>query len=479
MKILLLISVFFYFTSPLLSQRILTLEEAISISLKESYDIRSARYSLTGSEKNLEALKLGLMSSVDLEFDLPRYSRSLTSQFNPSVGNEEFFTVGNTTLEGRLAINQPLIFSDGTLSLISSLFGREQYSELAGTTKDFYSDFRLQLRQPLFAFNNQQANMERAEINLDKTKRRYTSSERQIIYEVTAGFFNLFKARKNSEITREKVSQTEISYNTAANKFKAGLIAEVEALQLEVDLAVSRNELLNADRSFEEAKNDFKILIGLDIGEIIDVSAEIDYIPIETDIETAIGYALRNRPELLDAEADVVLSGLDVEEVDSRTSIKAELLANYGINRNNEKFVNIFNNFEDNRSVIFTVSVPVWDWGKNGREVEAAEAIMKRRELELDNLNKTIVKEIISAVNKLNSAKARVEVLSKSVEVAVKSYDISLERFKAGTITSFELAQMQLRVTDAKTNSLNALIDYKLALADLELKTYHRYDTRG
>ena len=79
-------------------------------------------------------------------------------------------------------------------------------------------------------------------------------------------------------------------------------------------------------------------------------------------------------------------------------------------------------------------------------------------------------------INKLESAKARVEVLSKSVELAQKSYNISLARFEAGTITSFDLSQMQIRLTDAKIQSLNALIDYKLALTDLNRKTLHDFE---
>ena len=122
-----------------------------------------------------------------------------------------------------------------------------------------------------------------------------------------------------------------------------------------------------------------------------------------------------------------------------------------------------------------TVSIPVWDWGKNAREVESAEASYNLSVLRHKNLKEQIVKEILSAINKLNSAKARVDVLSKSVEVAEKSFNISLERFKSGNITSFDLSQMQLRLTDSKINSLNALIDYKLALADLERKTLMKY----
>jgi outer membrane protein len=157
--------------------------------------------------------------------------------------------------------------------------------------------------------------------------------------------------------------------------------------------------------------------------------------------------------------------------VDSRGNVSALLTANYGINRNNEQFKYLFYEFAQDRSVAFTLQLPILDWGRNSREVESAEAMLNQNILAFDNQKQMIRKEVIQITNKIESAKARVEVLSKSVELAQKSYDITLSRFQAGTITSFDLSQMQLRLTDAKINSLNALMDYNLALADLSRKT--------
>ena len=464
-----------FLSLPFFAQRVLTLDDAVSIALGESYTIKSAEQTLVNSQKNLEAIKMGLRSSVNLQFDLPRYNRALSSQFNPSSGTEQFFEVGNTTVEGRLSVSQPILFTNGTISISGSLFGRDQFSELYGTSRDYFSNVSISLRQPLFVFNSQKGSLERAEINLEKTKRTYNQSERDLIYNVTAAFYNLYKIKKNVEITEDKVKQTEISYNTAVNKFKAGLIAEVEMLQLEVDLASSRNELLNVQQQYEESKNEFKLLIGLNINESIDVKAQIEYTPVKIKEQEAIENALKNRPDILNAESDMILDKLSIDETDSRNNIKAEINANYGINKSDNKFDNIFNNFADSRSVTMTVSVPVWDWGKSAREVESAEASYNLSVLRHKNLKEQIVKEILSAINKLNSAKARVDVLSKSVEVAEKSFNISLERFRSGNITSFDLSQMQLRLTDSKINSLNALIDYKLALADLERKTLMKF----
>ncbi len=457
------------------AQRILSLDESISIALGESYSIKDAELNLTSSQKNLEALKLGLMSSVRLEFDAPSYSRQLSSQFNPTTGSEEFFKTGNTKVEGRLFVSQPLLFSNGTLSLVGSLFGRDQYSDFTGTNRDYFSNLSIRLNQPLFIFNQQKANLERAEINLERAQRNYTRAEREIIYNVTSAFLRLYQAKQQMEITTERVRQNEESFQTAANKFKAGLIAEVESLQLEVDLAASRNELLDSKRNFEELKNEFKLLIGLELSELIDVNAQLDFVPIEVDAQEAIEAALKFRPDLLNAADNIKLNEMAIEEVDSRSTFKAEISANYGINKNDERFKNVFNDFLDNRSVVMTLSIPVWDWGKNSTEVQAAEADFKNSHLFYENLKQTIRKEILSSVNRINSAKSRVQVLSRSVDVAEKSYEISLERFKAGTITSFDLSQVQLRLVEAKQNSLNALIDYELAIAELERRTMINY----
>ncbi|HKI78009.1 MAG TPA: TolC family protein [Ignavibacteriaceae bacterium] len=457
------------------AQKVLTLKDAISIALKESYGIKSAEYSLESSKKSLEAVKLGLRTSVDMKFNLPSYSRTLSSQFNPNTGSEEFYEIGYTTLQGQLFFTQPIAFTNGTFSLVGTMWKRNQFSAVKDIPTDYYSNLSLRLQQPLFTFNTLSADLERAEINSEIAQRNYSKAEKDVIYNVTVAFFRLYQAKKNVEIAEEKVKQNETQYNTAQNKFKAGLIAEVEALQLEVDLAASRNELLSTRTLYENAKNDFKVLIGIPIDENIEATATLEYNPVDIDLDQAVQYAIANRTELKNAESEISLKNLSVDEVSSKGNVSAMLSANYGINKNDNQFSNIFRDFAEDRNVVFSVSVPILDWGKNNRLVEAAEAQLDQAKLDYQNRGKEIKQEIIALVNRIKAAKARVEVLSKSVNLAQKSYDISLSRFESGNITSFDLAQMQIRLTDAKTNSLNALIDYKLSIADLERKTMHKY----
>lgn len=471
-KIVLAITIAVSLSGISFCQKIYTLEEALSVAFNQSYAIKSAEFSLSNSQKNLESVQLGSRTSVNMEFDVPSYSRTLSSQFNTETGSQQFYQTGSTIEEGRLYITQPLVFSNGTFNIVGRLFGRDQLNQ----SRDYYSNLSLRLNQPLFTFNTQKANLEKAEINLEKAKRNYSRTKMDIVYNVTAAFYDLFQSKKNLEIAEEKVNQNQISYETATNKFKAGLIAEVEALQLEIDLATGKNDLLNAKRRFDESKNSFKLIIGVDLKENIDVVANLEYKPIEVDVDKAIDLALKNRYEIQNAESDIKISELGLDETDSKGNIRVDLNANYGINKNDDRLKDVFHSFAEDRSVSMTVSVPVWDWGSNKKAVEASKASLDLLKLTKQNQTEQIVNEIKQVVGKLESAKARVEALSKSVELAEKSYSISLSRFKSGTITSFDLSQMQLRLTDARTNSLNALIDYKLSVADLNRKTLFDFD---
>ena len=122
-KIVFILFAVFSVTNILIGQKVYTLEEALSVAMKQSYAIKSAEYNLISSQKNLESAQLGLRTSINLELDVPNYSRTLSNQFNPITSRQEFYQTESTVEEGRLYITQPLVFSNGKISIVGRLFG--------------------------------------------------------------------------------------------------------------------------------------------------------------------------------------------------------------------------------------------------------------------------------------------------------------------------------------------------------------------
>jgi outer membrane protein len=460
----------------------LTLEKSIALALHQSYAIQNATQQYSAAMKSFEAQALSTGTTVDLSFRLPDYNESLTNQFNPLSQRYEFYQLQTTYLRSNLSINQPLSMSGGTLSLSGDFFKRNQLTGSAGTSdeiRDYFSYFQVQLQQPLLAPNTLKIGRDEASLRREQSSSSFRRDQLDVVYNVTSDFYTAYRASQAEQISAEQVKQNEESYGTAKSKYEAGLIPEVEYLQSDVDLVTSKNQLLNDRREASRAKNSLKLLLGLPLEKEVTLKSELAYTPVVIEPDTAVRRALENRAELLNADRARDISRMDVELTSSRRHLRVDLTASYGLNRNDTRIESAFQDFGRTRSVALQLSVSLFDWGRHALEVEAAEAQMKSAELTYANTEQQIREEIIDLLSQISVAESRIQVLAKSVGVAQKGYEISLELFRAGTITRNDLAQAQQRLTTSKLNDLLALIDYRLGIADLTRKTLWDFEANA
>lgn len=466
------------------STRVLTLEESIHIALNQSFDAARLEQSLINSRMGLRSAQAGLKSNSELVFtrfpnfqDNERQTEAVGGAF--SFDRQKFLDFG-----ADLFINQPIKLTDGTFSLIGSLQRFQQFNTLnlpdginvpgAPTSNDridYSPQLRLRFTQPLFTLNRLKTNFRKAELNLEKTVQSFTRTQLDIIHNVTTNFYNLLKAQKQFEIDSSQVEQSENAYRIANLKQQAGLLAEVDVLRLEVDLANARNRAAASQANLQQTEDAFKVQIGLPIMESIAVTSGLSYRLIDVTPQRALQEALSRRTELRTDEIDIELGEISVRETDSQKAIKGELNLTYGIFQRDENFTDAFKDFNQDRSVTFSLTVPLWDWQKNGYEVQASAASLQSTILTQKNRIESIKREIRAAVRNLKSAQQRVDITKRSEALAEKSYNISLLKFENGDLSTQDLALEQNRLTDARINSLTAIIDYKQALSDLRRKT--------
>jgi outer membrane protein TolC len=436
---------------------------------------------------NLEAARASFKSNGQLAFsNLPYYFQGETRI--PQIGGpDEFEKKKELNLQAGVNVNQPVATTDGVFSLVGTLGRLQQFGtfqRLVGVTPDlqpiyaeqknpltFSPQLSLQFRQPLFTINKLKTGYRKADLNLENTLQTYSRSQLDIIYNVTSNFYYLFRAQRQVEIDSAQVQQSENAHRLAKLKQQAGLFPELEVLRLEVEVANARNTMTNSEANLKRIEDAFKLSIGLPIEDLVKVSTELSYRPIAISLDKAIAEALQRRTELRSDDISIQLSEISVRETDAQTQITGELFLSYGIFNRRDRFRDAFQDFSNDRRAVFGLTVPLWDWGKNGAEVQAAQASLESNRLTRQNRVDLIKQEIRDAVRSLQSAQQRLEITQRSEELAEKSYKISLLKFENGDLSSQDLALEQNRLTQARTNSLNAIIDYKQALADLRRKT--------
>ncbi len=449
--------------------KVLTLEESLNIALNQSFDAAQIEQSLINAQMSLQAAKSSLKSNSELRLTgLPNFQDNEARVFSPQ-GDLSFFRQKVLEFQANLVVNQPIRVTDGVFSLVGFFERVQKFGDFEEI--NYAPQLRLQFHQPLFTLNQLNTSFVKAELNLEKTQFSYSRNQLDLIFNVTTNFYNLFKAQQQLEIDKKQVEQSQEAYRIANLKQQAGLLPEVEVLRLEVDLANARNRAATSEATMKETEDFFKVLIGLPIENDIETTTQLSYDPMEVTLEKAMSEALSRRTELRTDEIDIELNAINVKEVDSAREIKGELNMSYGIRNRQEDFSNAFRDFDQDRSVVLGLTIPLWDWSKNRYEVEAAKANLESTRLAQKNRIETIKQEIRKGVRDLKSAQQRVDITKRSEALAEKSYRISLLKFENGDLSSQDLALEQNRLTEARTNSLSAIIDYKNALSDLRRKT--------
>jgi len=455
-------------------QNALTFNESLQIALKNSFDLKNTEYNLIQAQKRVEAARAALKSNASFEADFPNFDESLSQEFNSEDQIYEFYKTKQLKYEGRLTINQP-IATNGNFSLNSSLFRMNQ----SGDIKDYTSRLFLEFSQPLFTPNAQQRNIRRAELGKKMTELNYINRRLGTIHgRITRDFYNLYKSAVRVVIDSSEVVQREESYRAAREKFNKGEADEISLLELEVDLAQSKNKLLSTRASLLRRKNWFKFSIGLDFEQDFNVIPDIAYKTVGIDREKMVTEALKYEPGYQRSLIEKELDEMRIEEVQSRNEFKGNFVANFGFNGNDEYFKGAFSEYDQTRKLGMKFTVPLWDRGKNKYFTDAAKLTFQNQILETENNKTSLIRRVDDDIMRINEAAQRVEMLERSMTLAQKSFDMALEKFKNGEISSRDLTLSQERLTEARLNHLDAVVSYKINLGNLQRKTLWDFENK-
>ncbi|MCC8174419.1 MAG: TolC family protein [Odoribacter sp.] len=244
----------------------LTLQQSIEIAKNQSSSILQLAEDTKIAEYNLKATISGYRTNINLGLTLPKYSETVR-QWEDSTGIS-FYPVKHLSYSGNLTVSQPLP-TDGWVYLETGLSSLSDYNT---HLRAAHMNTRIGFSQPLHSFygyNSLKASIKRAELDYERSSKSLKREELNLIYRVSNSYYNLLSLQKSTEIAVLDLERQMEAYDISKKKFESGLIKEVEALQMEVDLAEAQNNYEIALLNEMSATNSFKELIGVNLQDSI------------------------------------------------------------------------------------------------------------------------------------------------------------------------------------------------------------------
>lgn len=130
------------------------------------------------------------------------------------------------------------------------------------------------------------------ELSLENARLSYAMQQLNIEKNVTDNFYSVYQRFKDLSIARDEYANQKQNYDIIKNKVEAGLVAREELFQAEVNLATSESSVYTAEINYENAKDNFKLLLGVSLDEDIAVLPNTEVESITVNTEEAVKHGL-------------------------------------------------------------------------------------------------------------------------------------------------------------------------------------------
>ena len=332
--------------------------------------------------------------------------------------------------------------------------------------------------QPIFTYNRTKLQLSQLEFNLENTKISHELSKLSLERSVTQSFYSVYQQQQSLEISKKAYDNMLESYEVSKAKAEAGISADVELYQAELNLANSRSDYENRLVSLENVKDDFKVLVGMSLYDDFVALPDISVDTISVDIGFAIEQGLNNRLELRQRQISIETAQFDMVQTMAMNEFKGTVGLSLGLTGDDEQFADIYQTPARNQSILLNLTVPLWDWGEKKARIKASDASIQTQELSLEDEENGIVLGIRKVYRNLINLRNQIEIAKRSTVNAELTYQINLEKYKNGDLTGLDLSKSQEQLSQSQMSYTNALISYKLELLNLKIQTLYDFEKK-
>lgn len=459
---------------PVRAQQILTLESALHMASSNSPDIRRSLLNLERSEQSLKAQNAALKSQFS--FNLTPFSYAKNRAF------DNFYSIWNTNQItqsfGTFMVSQPILPTDGTVSLVNRFGWQKNISEYRNNliSESFSNNLYLSFTQPLFTYNRTKLNLKELELDLEDAQLSYAIQKLNLEKQVTQFFYNVYLTQMKLSISKDELENTRKSYEITQNKVVAGIAAKEELYQAELNFATAKSTAQNNQVTLENYKDQFKQYIGMDINENITVMTDVNFNPVAVDLGKAIESGQQSRAELRQREIDIENSQFALIRTRSQNEFRGDLNFSVGIIGDNERPEDIYLTPTNNPKVSVSVNIPIFDWGEKKARIKSQEAVIETQKLNFSEEKKQIMLDIRRVYRNLQNLAAQIDIATQNERNAQLTYEINLKRYANGDLTSMDLNLYQNQLSTKKMVYAQSLIDYKVELLNLKIQSLFDFE---
>ena len=424
-KSIYIITLVLAFLPKMQAQELLLLEDAVKIALENNYDIKLAKNELKIDELNNSAGNAGMLPTINA---LVTDNNSITNTKQTQADGSE------RTLDG--ARNMNLTYG-------------------IGLDWTVFDGLRMFARKEQLNILQKQGEAELKLAILTK------------ISEVYLNYFDLVQQQQQLAAIDTAIVISQERVTTAQNRFSIGKASKLEVLNAQVDLNTDKSLQLKQLETLKNAKIRLNEILARDVQTEFVVANEIS-VDEQLKYDELKSAAESQNPQLQAQMLTKNSAEQQLKQVKAGRYPTIRITSGYNFTRSEASLGFITQSSNRGFAYGFNASMPIF----NGNLQNRNERIAK---VQLENANVTLEQQKRNLESQLNAAFASyttnlklTKIEAQNLKIAEQNLDITMAKFKIGTITPIEFRTAQQNFLEAKVRYSNAL--YLTKIHEITLK---------
>ena len=316
---------------------------------------------------------------------------------------------------------------------------------------------------PIFTGGKLKGTIKQAKANYQYNQVGVQRTYNEMRSTVTDGYFTMLQADNMQKLSAESVARLEDHLKNVQAQYDVGVVAKVDVLRSQVELANAKQTLIQAENSYQVAEANMNKIVGLPMDTNLKLDNLLVYNAYDKNMDDCLAYAAEHRPELMQAQynVDAAKGALMVARSGHMPQVAASASQSWS-------YTNWPGDEKGNWGVGVNVSMNVFDTGVTLSKIHGAEADLKKAEETYRDTVNAVNLDVRSNYLGLREAEKRISTTKLAVEQADEDYRIAQLRYMSGVGTNTDVLDAQVALTQAKTNYTQALYDYNTSKTALE-----------
>ncbi|MDP3914763.1 MAG: TolC family protein [Bacteroidota bacterium] len=437
----------------------LSLIEVVNLASKNSLDAFRYKNMYLSSYWEFRYYKADKLPSLSLNATPLDFNHYRRREYNFQTNTEEYVLRDYFNSEMSMQLNQKIGLTGGSLFLNSEL---GMVKNLSGDKNTSYQATPVSIgyQQSLNGYNALKWQSKIEPVKYEKAKKEFVQSQETLAMKSTAMFFDLVEAQIQLKIAENNQSNADTLYKIGKGRFQVGTVTQDELLNLELNQLNATQSLNKAKLEVERSQSGLNSYLMMDKQTRINciVPSEIPALQIRAD--DALDMALKNNPDILDQEQQMIEQNRDVARAKSETGLSTSLFAVYGLNQSAENFDMVYDEPDQSQRLRIGLSIPLVDWGRRKGRLMMAESNREVVNARVRQSRIDFEQNIFQSVMEFNLQAEQVRNAAKADTVAQKGYEVTFQRFLIGKVDVIKLNMARNDRESARREYINAVKTY-------------------